>query len=271
MPTRDYLRPHLYTLPIHRAMLRAIEARLFAELAADLPEPIVDIGSGDGTFVQIAFPGKAIYGVDPLLSDTHEAQRRAVYAGLSVADGAALPFPDNHFASAISNCVLEHVVPLDQTLAEVARVLRPGGRFVASVVGNRFPEQLLGTTVMNTFGLDGAQYGHWFNKLSYHFNTLSRDEWRIRFERAGMRVLTCRPYFSDAALKLFDFSHYYGAPSLLTRKLTGRWLLYPPLSPNLLWEPILRRIYAAPAPEDAPYYFFICEKPLSGCGGILMM
>src|SRR5690606_13867722 len=156
---RDYLRPHLYTLPIHRAMLRSVEARLFAELAPDLPEPIVDIGSGDGTFVQIAFPGKQVFGIDPIRSDTHEAQRRGVYAGLSVADGSALPFPDNHFASAISNCVLEHVVPLDATLAETARVLRPGGRFVASVVGNRFPQDLLGTQLLNALGLDGSRYG----------------------------------------------------------------------------------------------------------------
>ena len=27
---RDFLRPHLLTLPIHRAMLRAVEAKLFA-------------------------------------------------------------------------------------------------------------------------------------------------------------------------------------------------------------------------------------------------
>jgi SAM-dependent methyltransferase len=259
--TRDYLRPHLYTLPIHRAMLRAVEARLFAELAPDLAEPIVDIGSGDGTFVQIAFPGKQVYGIDPMRSDTHEAQRRAVYAGLSVADGSALPFPDDHFASAISNCVLEHVLPLDATLRETARVLRPGGRFVASVVGDRFPKELLGTWLLDRLGLDGARYGRWFNTISYHFNTLSRDAWSARFRQAGLAVISCRPYFSAAALKLFDFSHYYGAPGLLTRRLTGRWLLYPPLTPNLLWEPLLRRIYLAPPAADAPYYFFICQKP----------
>ena len=66
-----------------------------------------------------------------------------------------------------------------------------------------------------------------------------------------------------SALKLFDFSHYYGAPSLLTRRATGRWLLYPPLTPNLLWEPLLRRIYTAPPEEDGPYYFFVCRKPAS--------
>jgi hypothetical protein len=73
-------------------------------------------------------------------------------------------------------------------------------------------------------------------------------------------VVTWRPYFSAAALKLFDFSHYYGAPSLITRKLTGRWLICPPLTPNLLWEPLLRRIYNAPPGADGPYYFFICRR-----------
>lgn len=258
---RDFLRPHLLTLPIHRAMLRAVEARLFAEIAPDLPEPIVDIGSGDGTFVQIAFPRKHVVGIDPIRSDTHEAARRGVYRGLSVAHGAALPFADASFASAISNCVLEHVVPLDATLREVTRVLRPGGQFVASVVGNRFPQDLLGTTLLNALGLDGSRYGRWFNKISYHFNTLSADEWSRRFQDAGMEVVSCRPYFSAAALKLFDFSHYYGAPSILTRRLTGRWLLCPPLTPNLLWEPLLRRIYNAPPGNDGPYYFFVCRKP----------
>jgi len=258
----DFLRPHLLTLPIHRAIIRSVEARLFAELAPTLPEPIVDIGSGDGTFVQIAFPGKQVFGIDPIVSDTHEAQRRGVYAGLSIANGAALPFPDNHFASGFSNCVLEHVVPLDETLREVARVLKPGGRFVASVVGNRFPHELLGAKLLDSLGFDGSRYGRWFNQLSYHFNTLSVAGWSERFEQAGLKVVSHRPYFSFAALKLFDFSHYYGAPALVTRRLTGRWLLYPPLTPNLLWEPVLRRIYTAPPQEDGPYYFFVCEKPV---------
>ncbi len=257
---QDFLRPHLLTLPIHRVMIRSIEARLFAELAPELPEPIVDIGSGDGTFVQIALPGRQIFGIDPLLADTREALARGAYAGLSVANGRALPFPDASFASAISNCVLEHVVPLDETLAETARVLRPGGLFVASVVGNRFPKELLGTWVLDRFGLDGARYGNWFNKISAHVNTLSREGWAERFSRAGFTVMSVRPYLSAAALKLFDLSHYYGAPSLLTRRLTGRWLLAPPLTPNLLWEPLLRRIYEAPPDDDGPYYFFVLRK-----------
>jgi len=256
---RDFLWPHLLALPIHRAMIRSIEARLFAELAPDLPEPIIDIGSGDGTFVEIALPGKRVFGIDPLLDDTREARGRGVYAGLSLADGAALPFADGQFAAAISNCVLEHVVPLDATLREIARVLRPGGTFVASVVGDQFPRQLLGTALLDALGMDGARYGRWFNRLSNHHNTLSVAEWSARFRQAGLEVVSWRPYLSFAALKWFDASHYYGAPSLLTRRLTGRWLLAPPLTPNLLWEPALRQIYTAAPEADGPYYFFVCR------------
>src|SRR5215216_5600395 len=79
---RDFLHPHLLTLPIHRAMLRAVEARLFAELAPELPEQIVDIGSGDGTFVEIALPGKKVVGIDPIHSDTHEVASRAICSEL---------------------------------------------------------------------------------------------------------------------------------------------------------------------------------------------
>ena len=239
-PPRDYLVPHLMTLPPHRVMIRMIEARLFAETAPDMPEPILDVGSGDGTFAQIAFPGKTIYGIDPIKSDTHEAYGRGVYRGLSVADGKDLPFADNTFAAAFSNCVLEHVLPLKETLSETYRTLKPGATFVASVVGNRFPEQLLGTKILNALGFDGMAYGRWFNKVSVHRNTLSRADWSARFEEAGFEVVSCRPYFSDQALELFDLSHYLGAPSLITRKLFGRWICrspatwcWPPCTPTM--------------------------------------
>jgi SAM-dependent methyltransferase len=263
MTTQDFLTPHLMTLPPHRVMIRMIEARLFAETAPSMPEPILDVGSGDGTFAQIVFPGKKIYGIDPIKSDTREAQARGVYQGLSIADGKQLPFADNTFEAAFSNCVLEHVLPLKETLAETFRTMKPGAHFVASVVGNRFPEQLLGTKILNALGFDGGIYGRWFNKVSVHRNTLSKADWSARFEEAGFEVVSCRPYFSDEALALFDLSHYLAAPSLLTRKYLGRWILAAPFTLNWLWEPILRPLYNAPAPADAPYYFFIVRKPMA--------
>jgi SAM-dependent methyltransferase len=49
-----------------------------------------------------------------------------------VADVQALPFPDATFDVVVAAWMLYHVPDLDRGLAEIARVLRPGGTFVAS-------------------------------------------------------------------------------------------------------------------------------------------
>ncbi len=45
-------------------------------------------------------------------------------------DGHRLPFPDSHFDVVASLCVLEHVIDIEHTLAELHRVLKPSGTFV---------------------------------------------------------------------------------------------------------------------------------------------
>ncbi len=50
--TPDLLGLHLRTLPIHRVLLRSIEARLFGELDEERIEPILDVGCSDSTFAQ---------------------------------------------------------------------------------------------------------------------------------------------------------------------------------------------------------------------------
>lgn len=62
--TDDLLWQQLKTLPAFRALLRAVEARFYSYV--DLPEPLLDIGCGDGNFAQLALPGRRITaGIDP--------------------------------------------------------------------------------------------------------------------------------------------------------------------------------------------------------------
>ena len=44
-------------------------------------------------------------------------------------DAAQLPFRDDAFDAVVACLVFEHIVAVDDAIAEVARVLRPGGRF----------------------------------------------------------------------------------------------------------------------------------------------
>jgi SAM-dependent methyltransferase len=53
-------------------------------------------------------------------------------------DPVALPYPDAHFDTIIADGVLEHVEDADRSLAELHRVLRPGGVLLIDALPNRY-------------------------------------------------------------------------------------------------------------------------------------
>ena len=103
--TDDLLWRHLKTLPAFRAILRAVEARFYHQI--DLQEPILDLGCGDGNFAELTFNeyGRRLtVGLDPWWNPIKKSQRGEIYVdGVTQALGNKMPFPSNHFASAISN------------------------------------------------------------------------------------------------------------------------------------------------------------------------
>ena len=64
---------------------------------------------------------------------------RARYEVASVED---LPFPDESFDAVVANHMLFHVEDRQHALSEIRRVLRPGGRFVATTIGRDHMRQL---------------------------------------------------------------------------------------------------------------------------------
>ena len=113
----------------------------FAEIVAILGgvrgREILDLGSGTGIAAS-AFAGagaRRVVAVEPDPSD--EIGRGAMArAGLACeivdAQGERLPFPDGSFDIVYCRQVLHHAADLDRLVAEVARVLRPGGTFLAT-------------------------------------------------------------------------------------------------------------------------------------------
>ena len=83
-----------------------------------------------------------------------------------------MPFADGHFASVVSNCVFEHIPEIDRTIGEIARVLRPGGTFACTVIGDRFSELSDRRRRMAALGLAGAHraYLDWYNRNAAHFH-----------------------------------------------------------------------------------------------------
>lgn len=89
----------------------------------------LEIGCGTGLVMsRVAKFASAVEGIDISPGMLEHARRR----GLSVREGSAtqLPFEDESFDVVYSFKVLAHVGDIDQALAEMARVTRPGGHLV---------------------------------------------------------------------------------------------------------------------------------------------
>jgi SAM-dependent methyltransferase len=260
----DVVRHHLATLPVHRALIRVVECLLVG--AEPLPHPLLDVGCGDGHFAAACLGTTVEAGIDPSAASAAEAHRAGAYRQVYVASADHLPFVDASFRGVLSNCVLEHIPPLDAAFAEMARVLKPGGTLVITVVGERFADSLFWPQSLRRVGLEGAAraYGRWFNRISYHYNTLSRAEWTAKLEAAGFGVEKWTSYLRPDAMAVFDLSHYYGAPTLLTKRLTGRWILWPGKRAFVPWERALERMLVHFAHQvavpDGAYYFFVARK-----------
>jgi SAM-dependent methyltransferase len=269
MSERDFLWPHLRDLPAFRGLLRAVEARFYQDLLP-LEEPVLDLGCGDGHFASVTFPQALQAGIDPSAACLAEAQARGAYHLLARALGDRLPFPDGHFATVVSNSVLEHIPDLDPVMAEAARVLRPpdpaagqrGGRLIFCVPGDRFTELLFFTTLLRRLRLEGAAqaYEAYFNRISRHHHCDSIEVWQQRLAAAGLELAEAFPYFSRRATHALDLGHYLGAPSLVAKKLLGRWILAPARWNLALTERWLRPLYEEPRPEVGAYLFFVAYK-----------
>lgn len=97
---------------------------------------LVDLGCGGGLLAPLlaaAHPGGYHHvGVDLVASAAHTARRAGVSA--VQADVTALPLRDAVADVVVAGEVCEHVVDLPRLVAEIARVLRPGGVVVADTI-----------------------------------------------------------------------------------------------------------------------------------------
>jgi SAM-dependent methyltransferase len=94
-------------------------------------ERVLDIGCGEGQVARLAsaLGSGLVVGVDPTAAQIGVAASRAGGPLYARATASGLPFADASFDAAVACLVFEHIRDVDDAIAEVARVLRLGGRF----------------------------------------------------------------------------------------------------------------------------------------------
>ncbi len=145
------------------------------------PEAILDVGCGTGRLLRAAgtrWPHASLIGVDAAEGMVEVARSLTSGATFHVGMAEALPLPDASVDLALSTTSFHHWSDQAAGIREVARVLRPGGRFF----------------------LADAAGPAWLSKLLHRSRFQSPAHVRTLFTEAGLRVIVQKPVVSRFVL-----------------------------------------------------------------------
>ena len=175
-----------------RVNARLIARRLPGQLGDVLKTDLFDEAVGGGLVEALGTRATSVTGID-LVPDIIDAARRPGLEAVH-ADVRHLPFGDASFDTIFSNSTLDHFdapAEIERALAELARVLRPGGRLLVTLDNPRNPVVALGKA-LSGHGLNGAwrTIGSLTSRLGhapyYVGATLGAQELREALARAGL-------------------------------------------------------------------------------------
>jgi len=174
----------------------AFRRRVRTVLAYLEPRPgerLLDCGCGRGfylLFLSRLVPGIHLYGLDREIQVLLQARRHLpATVNLVQGDAGRLPFPEGFFDKAILSELLEHLSDDRAGLAEVYRVLRPGGMVAITVPCRDYPFWWDPVNRMRELlGRPPVRRGFWAGIWAHHERLYGEEELRRRVEEAGFLV-----------------------------------------------------------------------------------
>jgi SAM-dependent methyltransferase len=138
------------------------------------PLRVLEVGCGRGETAEwiARETGAEVLALDQSERMVELTRARGIDARLG--DVQELPFEDETFDCVVAAWMLYHVADLDRGLAEIARVLRPGGRLVAVTNSKRHSQELkalIGVRGESTFSAENGE-----ESLRLHFAGVERRD-----------------------------------------------------------------------------------------------
>ena len=184
------------------ALCRVPEVEYLSQLR--LEPPVLDHCCGDGYIAGLCFPGARIdVGADLSQAALDENMARGRHVKTLCADaGKRMPLDDASIGTVFNNSGIEHIENLEGAVAEIARVLRPGGQLHFNVLNSRYfewwphsPDAL-------------ADYRRY---QPFH-HALDEAGWTAVLSRHGLTDVRFRNYFPrPTATVLADYDYRYSA------------------------------------------------------------
>jgi SAM-dependent methyltransferase len=254
------LNAYLRDQPFPLALLRSPESGFYPKKIKPLS---LDIGCGDGFFAKYTFGDNGIdIGVEVDAKTSARAGASLAYRKIITFNGVKLPFPSGAFSTVISNSVLEHVDNPIGLIKEIGRVTKTGGLFYLTVPTTNFRKCLLGVRIFNKFGFAQAAkaYGNFMDVVTrqkYYWPVL---QWNRILKTAGFDIVSHSAYFGKKSMAWFDLTHWLSIPSILTKFIFHRWVLFNSSTVKLKLQKLLVKQILKIDPPPHAFQFFVCRK-----------
>jgi SAM-dependent methyltransferase len=230
---RDFLEEYVRVASLALSLVRGVESELFAR--EELVRPVLDVGCGDGLFASLTYRRQLDVGVDVSLREVRRARRRGAYGNVEHASVTRIPAADGAFNTVISNCVFEHIAPLQEAFAEIHRVLAPGGRYLFTAHSHLYEDYLYYPRLLRRLGAGslGTAYCRFIRRLFRHFNCFAPDQWTRLLEEAGFTRVTAKYYLARDTEEAFDRLLALSSVAYVNKALFSRWVIGPR---RLVWR-----------------------------------
>lgn len=246
------LTAYLKFQPFPLALLRSLESGFYPN---KLKSPSLDIGCGDGFFAEYTFGGRGIdIGVEVNIKTAGIAKANQSYGQVIIFNGIRLPFHSRTFSTIVSNSVLEHVDNPAELIKEIGRVTKTGGLFYLTVPTVNFRKCLLGTKVFH------KAYSDFMDIVTRQKYYWTAAKWNRVLEKAGFEIISHSTYFGGKPMAWFDLTHWLSIPSILTKIIFHRWVLFSSSNLKVKFGKKLVRLILKNDKPPHSFQLFVCQK-----------